>query len=155
MRYWTVRSYISELQHTILPAVLAAISLLLVRVIHPRAASFALDTSTDMGQILVFNMFDGNVAVYVILAMLPQIGVVVLYSVWGCAAQRRHAEARLEDDGDVAISIWFFSDMLIGILETKQYKMRLIYTHSLHILCDDVSSHGSLATSHLTTHLYC
>lgn len=90
VRYWGARSAMPEPQKTILPAVAAAAPLLLMRVVYSLLGSFTLDTSRNMNNTLVFSMFLGSTKVYIVLAMLPQIGVVVLYSVMGYIAQKRH-----------------------------------------------------------------
>ena len=92
-RYWTQRSVMVEPQRSILPAIAAAIPLLFLRVVYSLLSSFNLNTTTDTGHTMAFNMFTGNVAAYVVLAMLPQIGVVLIYTVGGFVARKRKAEA--------------------------------------------------------------
>lgn len=92
-RYWTQRSAMVEPQRSILPAIAAAIPLLLLRVVYSLLSSFNLNTTTNTGHTMAFNMFTGNVAAYVVLAMLPQIGVVLIYTVGGFVARKRKAEA--------------------------------------------------------------
>lgn len=92
-RYWTQRSAMVEPQRSILPAIAAAIPLLFLRVVYSLLSSFNLNTTTDTGHTMAFNMFTGNVAAYVVLAMLPQIGVVLIYTVGGFVARKRKAES--------------------------------------------------------------
>ncbi|KAF2495123.1 hypothetical protein BU16DRAFT_617988 [Lophium mytilinum] len=96
-RYWSARSIMSEPQRTLLPAIGGAIPLLFMRVIYSLLASFTLDTSSNMNRTKIFNMFTGNIAAYILLAMLPQIGVVVLYSVTGFIAKRKHQHTKIPD----------------------------------------------------------
>lgn len=92
-RYWAQRSAMVEPQRSILPAIAAAIPLLLMRVVYSLLSSFNLNTTKDMGHTMAFNMFTGNIAAYVVLAMLPQIGVVLIYTVGGLVARKRKAVA--------------------------------------------------------------
>jgi hypothetical protein len=91
--YWAQRSAMVEPQRSILPAIAVAIPLLLLRVVYSLLSSFNLDTTTNTGHTMAFNMFTGNIVAYVVLAMLPQIGVVLIYTVGGFVARRRKAGA--------------------------------------------------------------
>ncbi|OCK78169.1 hypothetical protein K432DRAFT_100003 [Lepidopterella palustris CBS 459.81] len=93
MRYWSLRTVMSEPQRSILPAIGAAIPLLLLRVIYSLLSSFNLNTSTSKGHTMAFNIFTGSIAAYIVLAMLPQIGVVVLYSVAGFVARLKSGKS--------------------------------------------------------------
>ncbi|KAF2808024.1 uncharacterized protein BDZ99DRAFT_478526 [Mytilinidion resinicola] len=97
IRYWSARSLMSEPQRTLLPAIGFAIPLLFMRVVYSLLASFTLDTSGNMNRTKIFNMFSGNIAAYIVLAMLPQIGVVVLYSVTGFIAKKKHQHTKIAD----------------------------------------------------------
>ena len=92
VRYWAQRSVMPEPQRTLLPAIAIAIPLLFLRVIYSMLGSFNLDTTTSVRHTTTFNMFTGSWVVYVFLAMLPQIGVVIGYSIAGFKADKREAE---------------------------------------------------------------
>lgn len=90
-RFWPDRAAMTEPQSTLLPAVIFAIPLLLLRVIYSLLSSTNLDTTKSTGHSTEFNIFTGSWAVYLVMAMLPQFGIVIAYSVAGFVADRRES----------------------------------------------------------------
>lgn len=80
--FFPSRSSLPVQQKTIIVYIVAALPLLLLRVIYSLLSSFNLST-TKQKKTDTWNMFTGSVAAYVVMAMLTQIGVVVLYTVGG------------------------------------------------------------------------